>query len=169
MKTGKPDLAILLGPNGVGKTHICHVLERNGLFRFYSIEEFLIGKYKSLSNFQRHREEGYVQFEKVIHSARDGKPIIFEESGISDEATRMIGRLKKDYAVRLISVSANLDLCIGRVERRGIESNFPKSAEFVKDSFDKWESKAKSKYVFDMEIVNNNLSDRAIVKLFSAF
>ena len=81
-----PHIIILLGPNGVGKSHICRIISAQGLCEYFSIEEVFMDKYKSLANFQQHRDEAYQYFENIIRSANTEKVIIFEESGISDQA-----------------------------------------------------------------------------------
>lgn len=61
-------IVLLLGSNGVGKSHICRILEKNHLGKYFSIEEFFMEKYGSLVSFTRHRSEAYQAFETLIRS-----------------------------------------------------------------------------------------------------
>ena len=162
-------LIILLGPNGVGKTHICKVLEKNKLAKYYSIEEYFMKKYITLDNFKKHRQEGYNSFELNIRSDTDSEIILFEESGISSQATDMINRLKQDYQVYLIEIMADLETCKDRVRQRGTKENFSKDDEFVINSEKKYLEYGGKKYKFDLKIKNNDLNDSQILSMFSPF
>lgn len=79
----------------------------------------------------------------------------------------MITRLKGDFLVYLIEVTATLETCIKRVKQRGVSVNFPKDDKFVIESERRYLDAAQFKYQFDLKIENNNISEQKILSAFS--
>lgn len=127
-------IIILLGPNGVGKSHIGRLLERENLAKYYSIEEFFMERYGNLEAFKADRSNAYAEFEESVRENKMSPRILFEESGISDEATNMINRLKTTHKVILVEVTADINITLRRVKDRGTTQNFAKDDTFVINS-----------------------------------
>jgi shikimate kinase len=159
-------IIILLGPNGAGKTTIGRILEKEFNCIFLSLEEFFLNRYPTYEAYREHREEAYQAFEALVRLTLDcvDEPVIFEEIGLSAAAQTLIGHLQQTYRVILVKVIASEQLCIQRVADRGTDTNFPKPPEMVRKVHARFLTEVANRYSFDVEIVNERLSEADICK-----
>ncbi len=148
-----PQIVILLGPNGVGKTTLGQMLERTFRCRFVSLERFFLDRYASYAEYRANRPAAYAAFEQHVADLVNGQPLVFEEVGLSDLAQGLIGNLQGRFRVALVGVLAPEAICQQRVAQRGLTSNYPKSPAFVRDTYQRFQASA-GRYRLDLEVQN---------------
>lgn len=169
LKPTLPQILILLGPNGVGKTTIGQMLQTVFECEFVSIELFFMQRYSSYEEYRQHRQQAYADFEQHLGAlvARAEKhPIVFEEVGASEVSFKLISNLQSDYRVSLVSVMASESTCLQRVKARGGHSNFPKSPEFVLEVRNRYVNETSARYQFNLTLENEGLSLKQVAELF---
>ncbi len=149
-----PQIVILLGPNGVGKTTLGQMLECHFRCRFLSLERFFLDRYASYAAYRANRAAAYAAFEQHVADQVNGQTLVFEEIGLSDPAQALIGNLQRQFRVALVGVLAPEAVCQERVARRGLDSNYPKSPAFVRDTYQRFAANA-GRYAFDREVQNS--------------
>jgi shikimate kinase len=168
LKPTLPQILILLGPNGVGKTTIGQMLQTVFECEFVSIELFFMRRYPSYEEYRQHRQQAYADFEQHLGGlvARAEKhPIVFEEVGASEVSFKLISNLQRDYRVSLVSVMASEPTCLQRVKARGSHSNFPKSSEFVREVRNRYVNETFARYQFARALENEGLSLKQLAEL----
>jgi shikimate kinase len=165
--TNNPQILILLGPNGAGKTTIGRLLAKRFACQFFSPEEFFMARYATIEEYRADRNTAYHALEDQIRAAAQQTIVVVEEVGLSDVSRAMIENLQRDYAVRLIKITADESTCLQRVEARGTTHNFAKTPDFVSYVHDAFTKQAI--YPFDLEIQNKNLTEDEITQLFQPF
>jgi predicted ABC-type ATPase len=169
LKPTLPQILILLGPNGVGKTTIGQMLQTAFECEFVSIELFFMQHYPSYEEYRQHRQQAYLDFEQYLRAlvARAEKhPLVFEEVGASEVSFKLISNLQRDYRVSLVSVMASEATCLERVKARGSQANFPKSPGFVLEVRNRYLNETFARYQFSLTLENEGLSLEQVAELF---
>lgn len=169
MEQSVPQILILIGPNGVGKTTIGQMLVDIFSCKFIGIETFFMARYCSYQEYRLHREEGYAEFEKKIREAvvnSNEETIVFEEAGASDISFKLISNLQQDYRVALVDVLVSEQACVERVHSQGTTANFPKTEASVIAVRNRHLQEIVLRYNFDLTIENENLSLKEVQEQF---
>lgn len=104
-------LYMLIGPKGVGKTHIGALVDRHTDIEFIRVESIWLGL--------REGEDGWKAVEAAIDVAfrsRDG--VMIESLGAGPEFRSFHASLARKYTVKLIRVRAEPATCLARVRGR---------------------------------------------------
>jgi shikimate kinase len=160
----QPDVIILLGPSGAGKTTIGRFLEHHFACVFLSLEEFFLTRYPSYEQYRSHREDAYHLFEHLVYDTlqTSGKPVVFEEVGLSSISQMLIGNVQQHCHTVLVQVMAEEALCMHRVVTRSTSSNFPKTPETVQRVHRQYLAEAPARYTFALEIENEDVSEEEL-------
>lgn len=118
----KPEILLLLGPNGVGKTTIGHLLQQEYKCKFIGIEQFFLERYPTPEDLGNHFQEAVEEFKSYLVDAVQSHsyPILFEETGVNDLLFSMIQDLSVSYRMVIVHIKAKETVCQKRVtlERR---------------------------------------------------
>ncbi len=158
-----PQVIILLGPVGAGKSTVGRIIEKELNGHFYSIEELFIQKFKTYENYASNRDQAYQIFmDEVIHAAERGQtPLIFEEIAMSSHGKGLVESISQKFSTDLICIEADLETCQSRVIQRGTAKNFSKSNAVVEGAWTEF-SKVKDFYRFKAEIRNQDCAHQEI-------
>ena len=162
---------MLIGPNGVGKSTIGRILAKNFSGCFISIEEFFLERYPTLDQYRANKDGAYAQLEAHIRERHIAcqQPIIFEEVGLSEHAQRLVHNLAYDFNVLCCKVMANRLLCADRVAQRGLQHSYPKAPGMLKHVYQDFVARSDGLYAFDLEIINESLSEAEICAYFQPY
>lgn len=157
---------ILVGPKGCGKSHIGMIVEKNFSIPFLNVDMLglenipkskLLGENLIIEGF--HWEEA-----KITEILQTENSIIFEATGSHDYFFIVLARLRSNYRVKLIRVSAPLDKCRERMAHRDQTKNIPVSSELIQFIN---ERALKVCLPWDLELDNSvDIPERVIVKAF---
>jgi shikimate kinase len=160
-----PQVIILLGPCGAGKTTVCRLLAERIGARFLDLEGFGLERYPTYDLYRANREQLYRDFTAFVEVsiADTQRPVVFEEVGLSPLSQQLIARMQQGYRAVLIALLASEETCVERVAARGIAANFPKSPELVRRIHAEFLEQAYPRYTFACEIQNDQPSDEALM------
>ena len=163
-----PQIVILLGPNGVGKTTLGQMLERNFSCAFLSLETLLLERYPSYEVYRANRPAAYRAFEQAVGEQvmASTVPLVFEEVGLNEVSQHLIGNLQARFRVALVRVTAPEEVCQQRVARRDPASNYPKSPAFVRDTYHRFAATAR-RFTFTLEAQNLGRQPDELAEAFS--
>ena len=163
-----PEFVILVGPNGVGKSHVGRVLAQNFDCSFVSIEEFFTRRYPSHVAYRADHRNAYEAFRKLLERTlqQTRRTVVFEQVGLSRVDQELIAGVQQDHEVVLVEVIADLDTALARVAARGTTSNFPKTPESVRRVWELYLAEARPRYSFATKVVNENLSQEDLCARF---
>ena len=156
----QPNVIILLGPSGAGKTTVGRFLEQHFACVFLSLEEFFLTRYPSYEQYRSHREDAYQRFEHLVYHTlqTSGKPVVFEEVGLSQVSQTLIRNIQHRCHTVLVQVMAQEALCVHRVATRSTSGNFPKTPEIVQRVHRQFLAEVRARYTFAVELENEHLS-----------
>lgn len=146
------DLICLLGPNGVGKTTLGKLLERQRGWPFLSCEGFFLSQYATLDDYYANRDEAYRSFDDLIRTTLGSgpRPLVIEEVGMSPPSQQLLRGLLADHRVGMVRLTAQPRLCATRVAARGTAENYPKDPAFVQSTWARFEELVPTLYTFDL-------------------
>lgn len=111
---------ILVGPKGCGKSHVATIVEKYFSIPFLNVDKLglenipkskLLGEDLIIEGFRW--EEA-----KIAEILQTEDSVIFEATGSHDYFFTVLARLRSNYMVKLIRVSAPLDKCRERITNR---------------------------------------------------
>ncbi len=128
-----PELMLLLGPNGVGKTTIGQMLEQQYHCKFVGIEQFFMSRYPNPKDLADDMQGAVAEFRKhLLQMVQDSRhPVIFEETGVNPFLLSLIQQLSTECSMVTIHIQASETICQERVVRRGSAANYAKNPKFV--------------------------------------
>ena len=152
-------LYMLIGPKGSGKTYIGTLLEKETGLSFLRVEPIWLSLQPD--------ENGWKKVEQSIDQKfEDCDNLIIENLGAGDEFHTFLNSLKKKYQIRMIKISADLDLCLERVKNRSNKNHIPVSDAKVEEY-----NKIASRVIFSWSLeINNNgpATDKEILEAFKS-
>jgi shikimate kinase len=154
---------VLVGPKGSGKSYIGALIERTLHIEFFRVEDvwLSLGKAK-FSN--EYIEKGFCVVERKMHERLAvTDQLIIESTASFDYFDTFFKHLSSRYHVKLVQVSAPVDLCFERIRSRNQATQVSVSDEMVAE-INKRAVAAHLK--FDLQIDNAVLSDKQIVDKF---
>jgi predicted ABC-type ATPase len=166
-----PEFVILVGPNGVGKSHVGAVLSAHFLCEYISIERFFKDRYSTKDAFRADQPAAYRALLKQLlaTSERTGCPVVFEQVALSEHERTLIAALQRDRRTVLAEIWAEEHTSFRRVEDRGTAANFPKTPESLRRVRALYQREVRPRYVFALSLLNDSdLSDDAICRPFEA-
>jgi shikimate kinase len=116
----------LIGPKGAGKTYIGSKVHQNTTIEFLRVEPIWLKLVPG--------EDGWETVEKLLITCfiqRD--EVMIESLGAGAGFDRLHGSLGKNYTVKLIKVSTNLEECLSRVRNRDNSNHIPVSDDKVQE------------------------------------
>jgi predicted ABC-type ATPase len=117
-------LYMLIGPKGVGKTHVGSLVDRNTDIEFIRVESIWLGL--------RDCEDGWEAVEAAIDLAfRSHDGVMIESLGAGPEFRSFHASLARKYTIKLICVRAGADTCLERVRGRSRNEHLSASDEDV--------------------------------------
>lgn len=69
-----------------------------------------------------------------------------------------------DIDYKFIRVDVSLETSLSRVESRGLNSNFPKSREFVKQTYNRFYSQQYKDFAFDLTLSNQGTREEDLLE-----
>ncbi len=138
-------LYMLIGPKGVGKTHIGTLVNRYTDIAFLRVEPVWLGLQPS--------EDGWKKVEAVIDTMfQTHNKVMIESLGIGEGFRGFYTALAEKYLIKMIRVYADLDTCLNRVKNRNTIDHIAVSDDNVIE-YNK--VAATVTYDWDLEINNN--------------
>lgn len=127
-KSPSPQIILLLGPKGSGKTYIGRLLDRDFDIPFVEVEAMAmkvwesyqnsLGNSASIGDAEYHRLV-FIAIEKLLREALSKNEIIsFESTGTSSYFLTMQKSLKKDYNLLTLAIKAPPEVCLQRCIER---------------------------------------------------
>jgi|WetSurMetagenome_2_1015567.scaffolds.fasta_scaffold1085828_1 shikimate kinase len=159
---------ILIGPKGSGKTFIGLLLQEKLNVPFLRTESLFL-QIKSERNYldTGYIRDGFALVEKEIRNILAASDeVIIESTGAAPQFDEMLGNLRKQFHVRLIKISADLDKCLERVKIRDKSIHIDVSDDNITMINKLSVSK---QFHFDFEIDNNIATAEELLKQFSKF
>lgn len=159
-------LILLVGPKGSGKSHIGRVLERRLGVHFFHVEALWLADHAECRAEGREPDvpEGVRQTHPLIGEAlRRHRHVCVETTGASPEILSGLLQLGPPGDTLIARISAPLDLCRERIERRDPADHIPLAIDRVA------EVHALSKALqleADVTVENLDLSDEQVVRFF---
>ncbi|MGA9398371.1 MAG: hypothetical protein WBV22_08955 [Anaerolineaceae bacterium] len=136
---------MLIGPKGVGKTHIGTLVDRSTDIVFLRVEPIWLTLQPG--------EDGWIKVETAIDAMFQAhNKVMIESLGIGEGFRGLLISLAKKYQIKLIRVVADLDTCLSRVKNRNKLDHIPVSDDKVIEYNN---SAAIVTYDWDVEIENN--------------
>jgi shikimate kinase len=157
---------ILVGPKGSGKTYIGNLLFERSAIPFIRVEDiFLKIKTENPLEDQNYISSGFKNVESAIREHLiNCNQIIIESTGIANQFSEMVSRLKNDYFVKLIKVEADPNLCLKRIKSRDQSKHISVSD----DKINLINNQALSLSLrFDLTLNNNSTADEELVRIFN--
>ena len=138
-------LYMLIGPKGVGKTHIGMLANRHTDIAFLRVEPVWLGLQPG--------EDGWKKVEAAIDTMfQTYSKVMVESLGVGEGFRGLYAALAEKYLIKMIRVYADLDTCLDRVKNRSkidhIAVSDDKVIEYNKVA-------AAVTYDWDLEINNN--------------
>lgn len=115
----KPEIIILIGPKGAGKSYIGRLIEKTYGCHFLHVELIFLDVQKRGLPFEEYVTTGYRLVHEAVEALVQQKQcVIFETIGIADAFLELLTSLKKKYVVCLIQVRVPLHTALERVLSR---------------------------------------------------
>lgn len=115
----KPEIIVLIGPKGAGKSYIGRLIERiYGYFFLHTELIFLEVKKRNLP-FENYVATGYQLVQEAVEALVQQKHcVVFETIGVADACLALLAYLKKKYTVVFIQVHVSSHVALERVFSR---------------------------------------------------
>ncbi|MBE9512019.1 MAG: shikimate kinase [Bacteroidetes bacterium] len=157
---------ILIGPKGSGKTHIGSLIKRQLGIKFFRVEDVWLKLVKEQFS-DAYIQKGFSLVEQELdEKLKKTDRIIIESTAAHEEFHNFLARLRKKYNIKLVKISAPLDLCLNRTISRDQTIHIPVSDNRVEEI----NRKAFSVDLpFDLVIENDKRTDKEIVEIFLQF
>jgi hypothetical protein len=164
-----PDFLILIGPIGVGKSHIALVLATHFPCEYVSVETFFKRRYPTPDAFRADQPAAYAALHDhlmdTLHRTRSC--VVFEQVALSEQEVALISDLQRDHATVLAEIWAGQATSFRRVESRGTGANFPKDTARLLRVRNLYQANVRPRYEFALSLRNDDdLSDDAICRAF---
>jgi shikimate kinase len=152
-------LYFLIGPKGVGKTHIGTLVHQHTDIVFLRVEPIWLSLLPG--------EDGWEKVETAIDTLfQTHTKIIVESLGVGPDFRRFKTSLAEKYSIKMIHVAADLETCFSRVKNRSQIDHIAVSDDRV---IEYNQAAAMVSYAWDLEINNNKpASDSDILLAFQS-
>ncbi|EGQ8984651.1 TPA: hypothetical protein P0E15_005057 [Vibrio harveyi] len=154
-------VVVLFGVNGSGKSHIAKFIERKFGYKYISIEEFFMENFGDVDNYRKNSKLAWSMLKEHIKKQAQCSDICFEL--VFPELDNVLLDLSNtQLQYKFIKVEVSLETSLNRVRARGLNHNFPKSEDFVIETFHKFNSPSYKDFPFALKLVNEDLGEHEL-------
>ncbi len=119
LRKEKPEIIVLIGPKGAGKSYIGRLIEKTYGCHFLHVELIFLDVQKRGLPFEEYVATGYRLVQEAVEAlVHQQQCVIFETIGIADTFWKLLTSLKQQYSVFVIQVRVPLPVALERVFRR---------------------------------------------------
>ena len=130
---------LLVGPKGSGKSHIGHVLEQKLGVLFFHVERLWMDYYAECqaAGSQPNISDGIARVHpKIVDALNANKHVCVETTGASAEILNDLLLLEPPDKMRVVKISAPLDLCLRRIAERDPTHQIPMDIESIRKVYE---------------------------------
>lgn len=158
------NVIILFGVNGSGKSHIAKLIQKEFGYQYISIEEFFIENYGDVENYRKNSKQAWKLLKAHIDSQVALNQKVCFELVFPELENVLIDYDNPTIDYKFVRVDVSLETSLSRVDSRGLRQNFPKSREFVTQTYNKFYSEQYKQFPFDLHIHNENVSEVVLIE-----
>lgn len=162
MRKEKPEIIILVGPKGAGKSSIGRLIEKTYGCLFLHVELIFLDVQKRGLPFEEYVATGYHLVQEAVEALVQQKQcVIFETIGIADAFLELLTSLKKKYSVFLIQVRVPSHVALERVSSRDQTHQIQLEKEVIAHMN---EQSLQMKLEYDLILENEQATDAQLIQ-----